>query len=138
MPMLTFTTHARVKCAACHCDLMATWNERYYTMEVTPCYDCLANAKRNALEDRIGFDKMVYIAKALNLPIPFKEEYTSPLKHEPADEDDPDEYPRNKCGFCGEYIDFENEHPRMRDRHKSCARAEKAEYLSDAKKDGGA
>ena len=138
MPMLTFTTHARVKCAACHCDLMATWNERYYTMEVTPCYDCLANAKRNALEDRIGFDKMVYIAKALNLTIPFKEEYTSPLKHEPADDGIDPEEREVKCGFCGEPIYHEDEHSWMSDRNKSCAMAERAEVLRDARKDGGA
>lgn len=52
MPLISFQTHARVKCAICHCDLFATWDAEYYTMSVTPCYDCMANAKRNALEDR--------------------------------------------------------------------------------------
>jgi len=53
MPLITFTTHARVKCAVCHCDLLAEWSAEYFTMSVTPCRDCLENAKRNGEEDRM-------------------------------------------------------------------------------------
>ncbi len=112
MPLLKFQTFARVKCSICHCDLVAQWNEEYATMSVAPCYDCMENAKLNALEDRSN-----------------GRTFTSPLRFENV---------INRCAWCGNEIQDVESIEGGNGMHLSCRALGAAELRHDAKKEGAA
>ena len=134
MPLIKFQTHARVKCAACHCDLLAEWSEEYFTMSVTPCYVCMANAKANVLEDH-----EIMARNAAGEPQPIPKTFTSPLRFYPPTDPEPEFGLTLRCNFCGQDMgDDEDGEPVTLDMHTRCRAADRAEYLRDASKDGGA
>ena len=108
MPLITFTTHASVKCAVCHCYLLAEWNAESFIMEVTPCNDCLASARTE-----IKFKPY----------LPFE-----PLESAGG----------LRCNYCGEKMHDGRDTECENGRHSWCNSLAKAEAALDALKDGGA